>query len=401
MLTKDLIRTQIDRGELKPTLLNGTPKQQQLLEDVIECFVAQIGNTRQQLDDALNPIAYRHRSLALGRGVIKVLRDACAFIDVSSCQEQRWNIFEVSAQALVDPAESPEQHRQRVAQELSSQATAPAVSDSEELMQQLYADLPHQAILEQVPSWSVKELLQRYNIALVQSILLSADSLIVTLPLSETGMARRVLTQLRFHRLVADTKQQQDRLIMQIAGPGSVLGQQQRYGMQLANFFTVLPTVPQWHLKASVKQERKSYDLVLQQCPQLVAQSKWYGFVPKEIASWYERLSVVKEWEVVDHPDLLQVPQEAELIAPDVALRFRGHYYAIECFHSWHQAPLQRRIKQLNKLPHLLIAVDKQLAKRKAIVSLLESEVFQQRGMIFSSLPTKTMLKQCLDKQIG
>ena len=293
MLTRDLLRAKIDRDRLTPQYIKATPAQVDLAERILACFREHLHRQRQALDDALNPVVYRSRSLIVGRGLVKIVRDAASFTEPEHCMERRWEIFAASAAALSNPCSSPEAHRLLISEQLGEEAS------------ELYADLPQHAMLEDVPNWSAQELLQRYNIGLTQGYLLQADSLQIRLPQATAATCRAMISQLRFRRLVADIRESSEAIQFDVAGPASVLGQSQRYGMQLAQFFPQLLHFDRWSLVADVTVERRSKQLVLDQqsgLHPLPQQRTATGFVPEEIRSWHQRLSKQKGWEIDSEP---------------------------------------------------------------------------------------------------
>ena len=161
---------------------------------------------------------------------------------------------------------------------------------------------------------------------LAQGLLLSAHSMHVVINDADTGLRRRLLKAMRWHRLLAEVHEQADgSLAMNISGPGSVLDQQSRYGLQLACFLPHLATAREWVLRAQVTppkakaQQREMSLLTLDHKAPLQGHSHFLAHTPPEIAqchlAWTDKIS---PWTVDDNPPLLPMSR-GDLAVPDFA----------------------------------------------------------------------------------
>lgn len=392
MLTKDLLRYRIRQGEVEPQLLRATPAVVELAAALLTHHRAQIGQTQAVLDETAQPVLYRARSLVVARGLRKLVQDACGFADPADAAAFRRGALQAAAASLVQAPETVSAHRQAVAAAL---AITPR-----RLTTGLYADLPGAALLEQVPAWSAEELIDRYNLAQVQGLLLRADSLSVELATADPGASRQLLKALRFHRLLCEITRCRSGLRLEIGGPGSVLDQAARYGLQLALFLPALACAPAWSAQATLRLERKRARLRIGADTGLRGSSAYLGYIPEELRQLEQRLSArLPDWRIEGEPEPLLVPG-GEIVVPDFAVvTGAGAAVPVELIHRWHAACLERRLRQLaaGKLPRLILGVDRAVAKRAAYAGPLAESPCAGRIFQFSGFPVARALRGCVE----
>src|SRR5690606_14619105 len=83
------------------------------------------------------------------------------------------------------------------------------------------------------PDW----LIARYNVALVQALLLRATEVRVRLVEPTVPRVRQLLRHVKFQQLLHHGRRDGDTLELVLDGPGALFRQSTRYGMQLASFF--------------------------------------------------------------------------------------------------------------------------------------------------------------------
>lgn len=386
MLTRDLVRYKVVEGAVEPHLLRPTPAIRSLAEAVLAHWSGGIGETRQVLDDSAAPVLHRARSLVVARGLQKLVVDACRFDEPTAGADDRWAVLTASALALAHPAASAAAHVADVATSLERDAAA--------IGERLYADLPHLARLQSAPEWSPEGLIERYNRALVQGLLLGAERLTVEVRDADTGRRRQLLKALRFQRLLAEVAiDRAGVLAMTISGPGSVLDQANRYGLQLANFLPALACATDWDAAAQIRlpREKRRLSLRVGSDTGLIGETRFLGHVPEELSDLGAVLGQrLDGWAVDLQPGLLPLPS-GELVVPDLGLvDEQRRSLAVECFHRWHAAPLRRRLQQVSEghAPGLILAVDRALLKKADAADLADHPMLAERGCLFSSFPT-------------
>ena len=187
MLTKDLVRFKLQAGQILPQFVQPRGKLGEWCEQLLATWQQSIGLMRDDVDEHIQPLLYRLRSLQVAKGMNKLVTDGADFQEPAHCAENRWQMLLASAESLRNPAASGslQQHRETVATALD--VPVDSIDDD------LYADLPMSAVLRSAPQWSVGQLVAAYNMALVQGLLIHADAIQVWLPEMATAARRSLL----------------------------------------------------------------------------------------------------------------------------------------------------------------------------------------------------------------
>ncbi len=387
MLTRDLLRFRVSDGVVRPTWLKPTPAIVTVADELLRHWREGVGQRRGDLEDAAAPIIHRSRSLPVARGLQKLILDRCTFTEAASCADLRERALNASAALLKAPQVDALAHQQAVAAQVD--LDGPALADA------LYADLPDQAILTTACGLGPERLIAAYNLALAQGLVLRARELRVVVRDADTGLRRRLLTALRWRRLLASIAGNDGAdLELIIGGPDAVLDQGTRYGLNLAQWLPALACAQAWTATCALTLERGggSATLTLSDADGLAGDTAFLGYVPTELRDLEQRLGELgwsfHEPQIVPSPD-------GELIVPDLQATVATRTVRIELFHRWHARALERRLRQVATWPaeRLLLGVDRALAKTTAIAPLLATPAFTTRGFVFSDLPTANVLR--------
>lgn len=394
MLTRDLLRYRLDGDMVKPSFLKATPAIRDLAEALLAHWQGGVGGRLGELEDAAMPILHRSRALVVGRGLQKLILDACTFAEPPSAATLREEAFAASAALLTAPASTSDAHRAAVAEGLGLHG--------DDVRDRLYADHPDQAVLSVVPTWTATQLIPRYNLALAQGLLLFARSLTVTVSDADTGLRRRLLKALRFRRLLADIRgDDRQALTLEISGPGSVLDQHSRYGMHLALFLPALACCRSWSAEIALALPRGGpARLILSDEDALPGDNAFLGYVPEEIQAVQATLAEKFPTWTWQDPHLLPHP-DGEVVVPDLQVAVDGKIVAVELFHRWHGHAVQRRLEQLAAgwASHLAIGVDRTLVKADA--GITTHPQFLARGFAFSDIPSARALGEVITRTAG
>jgi predicted nuclease of restriction endonuclease-like RecB superfamily len=392
MLTRNLLRFSVRGDRLEARWLKPTPAVMALAEELLAHWRGGLGRMRGELEEAESAILHGARQLVLGRGLSKVLTDACDFGDPASAEALRGRALAASFARLTTPPDSAEAHRTAVAGELG---LAP-----EALADGLYADLPDRAVLAQVPGWDAAGLIARYNLGLAQGLLLGASELRVHLRDRDRGIQRRLLRALARRRLVAEVASADGGgLYLTVSGPAAVLDQRSAYGMQLALWLPALACAKVWTASAQVVPPRANAaaNLGLDAGLGLPGDLALLDWVPPELESWMGQIPAkLPGWRLVEAEPM--VLQGGAVILPDLCLDDGKGVVAIELFHRWHLAQLRARLDQLRAgaLPNLLIGVDRALQRLAEARPLLDDPLIEKQGFLFSDLPAPRALNEAL-----
>nr|CRH07018.1 conserved protein of unknown function [Candidatus Magnetococcus massalia] len=405
MLTKEHLRFNLKRGEIKPGFIDVENKALQIaVESLIDIMAHGEGQTRQELSEQLQPIiASGYRSPKIMKGMEKLLLDRCSFHEAEEgVAERRMEIF-LHASELLQQADMDDLTQFRTA------VSEPHKQQPEELAANLYADLPDRQPLKAFRPITAQKLLYRYNAAQVQGLLLRTDKLTVNIAQSDASTLRPLLRQLRFQQLLAlVTRSKQGAVKMVLDGPISLLEQTQKYGMQLALFFPSLLLQAQWALQAEVTmQGRGAATLKLDNSAPLAPwQSITSAYRPTESYQHFAQQfsAKVSDWRLEEEPTI-EVLKGQELLAPDYTFTHleSGKVVHLELFHRWHAGPLERRLPYLERAKgRLIIGVDRGLSRRKDVVAFLaESTGFERFGFLFNDLPPVKRVEATLNQTLG
>ena len=395
MLGKDLLRHRAAAGSVVPTLLKPTLAVVRLVEDLLAHWRGAIGQPIGVVEENAIPILHASRSLVVAKGLQKLISDASTLTDPPDRSGLREQVFDAAAAALKQPAIDPAAHVQAVA---AACATTP-----EALADELYSDLPEAAVLTTVPTWTAEEVLDQYNLAQCQGLLLTARSLRVTVDDADVGLRRRLLAQVRFRRLLAEIRQDGLALVLELSGPDAVLDQASRYGLNLAQFLPALAACRSWHAVAEVSLGRglERAELRLDDELGLAGHLPGLGFVPPELRELGAAVLAKLEGWTSAPPALLPMPG-GELAVPDLRfVRGDGVGVDVELFHRWHEPALDRRLAQLaaGHAPRLAIGVDRALLKRRSAVADLPA--FVRAGFAFTETPAPRTVAEAVGRVAG
>lgn len=398
MLTKDLIRTRTYKGELKPKFIDpDDPDLQSIAREFIGLYDAEMGASRTEINEGVMGLVNSCRDIKLAKGLNKLMQDRCEFSHGGEYnhREFRKELFTKSAELLREPRSFRDFEK---AMEEQFEARKEQLAD-------IYGDHPECELLTECKPIKPRDLLFRYNVSLVQSLLIHCRSVEITLFEPDTAKIRRLFNYLKFFRLLADVRfdpRFKQKLSLTVAGPGTILENVNKYGLQLANFFPALICMKQWELKTSVKLDRKEMPLTLDQTSELVSHYKNFDtYTPEEIRLFKKEFQKkATEWKISDRAPYLKL-NDGSVLFPDLYFRHSsGRVIALELFHRWHETPLLSRLKDESALAEsdVIIGVDRSVAKKGHIKEALEgSSLFAERGFQFSDFPAITVVTKLLD----
>ena len=407
VLTKDLINVRLMGERVMPAFVSVADESLlSLAARMIGVYSTGNGVTRGEIDEMLAPVVSSCRNLRLGNGLRKTLDDRAEY--ASAAQEdlasRRKEVFLASARELRSGI-----HADEASYGEAIRKTVHLPEDG------LYSDLPENERLVTIGDMTPRELLERYNCALVQGLLLYSRQLELELPEVRPAQLRRLMRALRFNRLVADVVSRDkgpgsdDEPIsvkMLVDGPGSVLANSRSYGLQLALFFPNVCLLPKWRLKAKVELRGKWRNLVLDESCSLVFNGRMTGaYVPEEVNLFSRRMAELiqgSQWHLAEECPYIKC-RGGMFIFPDYAfMNDKGEYCYLELFHRWHSTQLSARLEALDNGAQwpLLIGVDSSVAHGPDIeAQLASSAYFQRHGFIYRDYPLPDKVLKLLDAQ--
>ncbi|HIJ85258.1 MAG TPA: DUF790 family protein, partial [Magnetococcales bacterium] len=404
MLNKELLRYGRHRdGLIFPRFIDTQNRvYRDLAGEMVEIYSQSQGLSREEIMEMIQPAIDGSRSSLIAKGLNKLLLDRCEFREPDPrLEEIRLSAFKESTRQLSSSTVGHlEIFRDSVAQALGTTAEA--------LTNTLFSDLANRQTLEKFRPLLPEKLLHRYNMALVQGLLLSTWQLDLEIIDPDAGRLRQFFRQLKFFRLLATIQQRvPGHYHLVLDGPLSLFEQVRKYGLQFATLLPAICHLEKWELTAQIHPKGENKGRVkLDQDSGLVSHYPISSaYIPPEFARFAEQfIEQGTDWTLL--PDIQPLRLEGtDLIVPDFSFRHTsGLVVHLEMFHRWHRAPLHRRLQQLKntekakKLPQLAIAVDRHLAKEGDTTQKLEqSPSFQARGFLFNEFPVVKRALKCLE----
>ena len=199
MLTKDLIRCRSYKGKVCPQFIDvNNSVLLQLAEQLISIYSNEGNPTRCEIGEYAAPVINTAKDLIFVKGLNKLLIDRSEFSHeegVDYCS-QRKEIFLVSGELLKRKGELD-------CTTYSKNIVSAETVDEAFFNSGIYPDLPERERLILFKSLSAKNLLERYNCSLVQSLLLSAKSITLILKEKKAAKIRQMFRYLKFFRLLS------------------------------------------------------------------------------------------------------------------------------------------------------------------------------------------------------
>ena len=448
MLTKDLVICRCSGKRLLPVFQKtNDPELLELAERLIGACEPNGTFTRGDMLQTWSDVTTGYLNTKLLNGLRKILEDRAQFSSGTELDypTERRRLLHASAAVL---------KQGQFATEAEYRKAIEATIDSPLFQERLYADLPDNDRLISFRDTSPRELIERYNLALVQGLLLEATSIELDVEDASQAQLRRLFSLVRFNRLVSTAEArapqessapgtttpdnvhsrhpdgalaldnpaachrrpdgallqsapvQATRIHFTIDGPGSVLSQSRSYGYQLARFFPAVVNLKHWSLTATIMHSSvygtKERVLKLDETSGLTCRDAYGSYVPEEI-TLFRKAFADKEsrWRFVEECPLLK-GKKALLVFPDFGfIAPDGTTIYLELFHRWHANQLMQRLDQLDdgcEWP-LLIGVDRAIAAKPEFQERLEaSPAFQKAGFLYRDFPTIDKLLSKLDQ---
>ena len=254
MLTADLVRATCRSGQLHVTPLTG--KQRARAEELATAYLAiaaaHTGTAQHELKEALAAVDVAAREAKLAAGLLKLIEDACEFEAESPVEPRilRSDVFTRAATARRQV--SDEQRFDRLA--LLAQAGLAHGLSADQLDQALYSDLKSQHRLLRAPELGAEALLERYDLAQIQAVLLRAVKITATVFCATPAGYRDIFRKLKFRRLLFQISPgPQGTFRIDIDGPYSLFDSVTKYGLQLALMLPSLLAADRLALQAQLR----------------------------------------------------------------------------------------------------------------------------------------------------
>jgi predicted nuclease of restriction endonuclease-like RecB superfamily len=409
MLTGKMVRIRYARDRIIPSYLPGEdPLWQEMAGRLLDLFRAAEQRTRGELEDEVREAFGDAPTQLVHQGLAKLLLDRCEFeVDSSHPPEQlRDAVFRAAAAARarvgqsklpvtaepgLDPgSEQPPAvalirfDRGAVLQEVG---TALGLAP-DALVQGLFADLKSEQRLVRFKDLTAERLLQRYNVALAQAVLLRSVGVQVHIRGESPQRYRQLFRLIKFHRLMCEIDATgPDAYCLRLDGPLSLFSATQKYGLQLALFLPAILQCRDFDLHADLRwgPQRRPKTFTLSARDGLVSHQADTGmYVPPELAMFVELFrKKVADWDISEEAGLL--PLGNSFWVPDYQLihRATGRVVYLDVLGFWRRSSVERHLERLRQHARepFLLAVSEQLRVDDADLEGLPAGIHRFRQM--------------------
>jgi hypothetical protein len=309
------------------------------------------------------------RSHMVSKGFAKLLDDRAVWETASPLEpsELRRMVFERAA-ACHPVSATPDNTRtwrgtvlQEVARETGMTVEA--------IEQAFYADLKDEQRMVSYKPMAPRDLLDRYNLALAQGVLLRAREMRLHVAVSRPQKLRQLFRWLKFHQLMHRAKRvSASRWDIVIDGPMSLFSQGQRYGVLMAQFLPAILLLDQWAIEADIQWPNHDQTLQFRLTPDdglrthLTEKGVW---VSQEDKVLYERINAGSDWTASRDAEIMDLGGQ-DVVVPDLVLtRNRDQKKAfVEIVGFWRASWLERRAAVLRQHApeNLIVCISRRLA---------------------------------------
>lgn len=258
----------------------------------------------------------------------------------------------------------------------------------------IYGDLPGFERLKNFQDITPAELLDLFNLAQAQALLIYAETITLQLADPDVTALRKVMKAIKFFRLSAKFEHGRKGVVdIEVSGPYSLFGPTAKYAVSLASLLPVTVNLKQWKLSAQLKFRDRELKLKLDEKNLLHSPNRSFSsYVPEEIRL-YHKLFAGKPsaWQIIGDTPFIDGGNQ-EIIFPDLSFQEKssGKVVHLELFHRWHAGQLSRRLELLKKFPDLplILGIDRSLADEGSLARMTaDSPQLAQRCWLFRDFP--------------
>ena len=369
MLTADLVRVRFRKGRIYPQLIDVEDEDlQRRARRLCDLFAGHDGKPREELRESVKDLVGDETNFLVTRGMAKLLDDRSEWDTVAPVDpvELRQMLFEAAASE--HPIGSSRSARHPVSRDdiILRVADQLGVTPSEVELG-MYADLKSEQRLVSHRPMEPARLLQRYNLSLIQAVLLRAHEMTVEVEADRPSRLRELYRHLKFRQLMHRTSRDGDRWTLTIDGPVSLFQQSQRYGLQMALFFPAVLLLPKWKLTARVKWKRRGeVELELDHKSKLQTHLRSKGtYITEEEKILYHRINDgSSRWTARRSSTVIELDGQ-DVLVPDFSVKHEdGRRAHVEIIGYWRKTYLERRMEILREHgpSNLILCISRNLA---------------------------------------
>ncbi|AMV26397.1 hypothetical protein VT84_18510 [Gemmata sp. SH-PL17] len=356
MLTGKMVRVRHAKNRLVPLYIE--PHDESLLalaEQLLFAYRGSPGRTRGEVEEEFADLIPEGPRGLLPAGLAKLLEDRCEF-EVSADHppdQLREAVFKAAATARAEAANSMRPFdRTGVMKEVAEQLSLTIAP--EDIDRSLFADLKDEQRVISFEDITAEQLLNRYNVALAQSILLRCTLMELRVYAETPARFRQLFRAVKFHRLICTIQETPGNSYkLTLDGPLSLFSSTNKYGLQLAMFLPTLLHCKAFDLRANIRwgAERKEKTFQLSGLDGLKSHTADFGvYTPPELQMFADTFATkVKGWILDTDPHPILLPTSTWV--PDFKLTHvkTGKEVFVEIFGFWRKGDIETHYKNLAK----------------------------------------------------
>lgn len=403
MLTGNLVRVRTTRDAILPLYLkSASPEWLEVAESLLMIFRQGVGMSRGEIASEIDELIGEGMATLAHRGLAKVLEDRAEFEVVADQPPEliREKVFAAAAARRLALRQSG--HREKFPRaEILEEVGQELGIAPEAITGSLFADLKDENRMLRFDELDAQKLVERYNVALAQAVLLRSTRLTVEVRGEGPTRYRQLFRWLKFHRLLHQVQgSMADGYTIQIDGPMSLFAATNKYGLQMALFLPALLLCRNFRLDAEILwgPRRAPMRFALRSADGLVSHYQDAGqYVPAEIRAFLDRFrQVAPDWTVSDQTDLIPLGREGVWF-PDYRFVHRqsGTEVFLEILGFWKRGSLEKLLKllPLHGPKRFVLAISDRMKVDEAAVENLSGPVLR-----FKEIPNASELAILLEK---
>lgn len=336
-----------------------------LAEVLVTVTVSHVGRPRGELAAAIGAIEVEPREQRLKDGLAKLIEDRCDF-DSGEAQDPpaiRREVFlrASAARAALGPGEPFDRDR------VVLDAAAALGTSAQAIEQSLFADLRSCHLLTAFDAPSAASLVDFYERAQAQAVLLRAVKVRVDLSKVVPEALRALFRRLKFLRLLYTLERFEEGHRLVIDGPFSLFDSVTKYGLQLALLIPALEECGVWRLEAQVLWGKQRVPLLFHLAGGASTGRADPPRPPDEIEALVRSFRALGTgWEVSESTDILDLPGVG-LCVPDLVFERKAgsrlERVHFEVMGYWSRQAVWKRIElvQAGLAARVLFAVSSHL----------------------------------------
>jgi predicted nuclease of restriction endonuclease-like RecB superfamily len=404
MLTGNLVRVRSARRRIIPLYLRrDDPNWLEVAEGLLLVFREGVGLTRGEIADQIEELVGEGQATLAHRGLAKVLEDRAEFEVVADVPPEtiRREVFAAAAKHREALRNAGFEHRHDFRRDdVLGEVGARLNLTPEQVAGTLFADLKDENRMLAFEDLTAQRLVDRYNVALAQSVLLRSVLIRAEVRNEAPARYRQLFRWLKFHRLLYRVEgSMREGYSFTIDGPLSLFSATNKYGLQMAMFLPALLLCGDFRLDAELRwgPKREPYSFHLTSADGLVSHYQDSGtYTPAELTAFLDRFrQVAPAWEVSADTTVVELGREGVWV-PDYKFvhKATGTDVLVEVLGFWKRSSVERLLALLPQHgpPRYLLAISERLKVDEEALGSLSGPVLR-----FKEIPNATELAALLE----